>query len=103
MSYAYVIVFSTAKQSLVMPNSDPREGIFYPHLSPMLDSYNIEQLKKLIVRRSCIVVILVSVTVGVSIYMHKESPSVGWVSQLVSVVWCTDSKEIKNSMHTWDT
>ena len=23
------------------PNSDPRDGIFYPHLTPMQDSYNI--------------------------------------------------------------
>ena len=28
------------RQSLVMSNSDPRDGIFNPHLTPMKDSYN---------------------------------------------------------------
>ena len=28
-------LFGITLQSLVMPNSDPRDGIFYPHLTPM--------------------------------------------------------------------
>ena len=28
-------LFCITRQSLVMPNNDPRDGIFYPHLTPM--------------------------------------------------------------------
>ena len=34
-------LFGITWQSLVKPNSDPRDGFFYPHLTPMKDSYNL--------------------------------------------------------------
>ena len=30
------------KASLMMPNSDPHDGFFYPHLVPMKDTYNLQ-------------------------------------------------------------
>ena len=32
--------FGISQQSLVMPNRDPRDGIFRPYLTPMKDTYN---------------------------------------------------------------
>ena len=34
-------IFSITRHSLVMPNSDPRDRIFYLHLTPTLDSYHL--------------------------------------------------------------
>ena len=34
-------LFGITRQSLVMPNSDPRTDFFYPHLKLMTDSYNL--------------------------------------------------------------
>ena len=31
---------TTATASLVIPNGDPRDGLFYPTLTLMIDSYN---------------------------------------------------------------
>ena len=32
------LLFGITRQSLVMPNNDPRDGFVYPHFTPIKDS-----------------------------------------------------------------